>query len=161
MEESSTERAVRALVDVAADLSEKVDPEVRRSIRTLAAAIVRSVDSSPIPTPFVLHPEDTLDEYGPGQLEALRDQVIGGQGPLRQRSHKFVVSFPDVELEASDIWPDGAPENPTPEDVIAVMKEQEYAHPTNVAVEWLLIESLYVRADEDEEGVGEVEWDGT
>jgi hypothetical protein len=40
------------------------------------------------------------------------------------------------------------------------MREAEYACPMQVIREWLLIESLYVRAADDEEGEGEVEWDG-
>lgn len=99
-----------------------------------------------------------LDEYGPGQLEALRN-IIGADGPLRKKKGRtFVVSFADVELSVEDIWPNGdAPEEPTPEDVIEVMKEGEYAHPTGVATEWLLIESLFVTTTDDDHTV---EWDG-
>lgn len=35
----------------------------------------------------------------------------------------FTISFPDTHLSVADVWPDGdAPENPTPEDVAAVMR---------------------------------------
>lgn len=155
-EESPKEQAHALAVRARAALPQRelaaVQPTgVEQSILLLAKAVERLTDDSP-------HLIVDLDEYGPEQLEQVRAMIFG---PREDSSSKFVVSFPDVELDVSDIWPDGAPENPTPEDVIAVMKEQEYAHPTNVAVEWLLIESLYVRADDDEEGVGEVEWDGT
>ena len=130
---------------------------VDAAISLLAQAIERLTDDSPH---FILD----LDEYGPGQLEALRLKVTGQESPeadtLPPVASKFVISFSDIELDLEDIWPDGAPENPTPEDVIEVMREAEYACPMQVIREWLLIESLYVRAADDEEGEGEVEWDG-
>lgn len=87
---------------------------------------------------------------------------IGGQSPIRRASRKFVVSFADVELDASDIWDeDEMPENPTPADVIEVMRSGEHSGPLSVACDWVLIESLYVRSGADADADEEVEWDGT
>lgn len=133
---------------------------VEAAISLLAQAIERLTDDSPH---FVLDLED-LDEYGPGQLEALRAlrETIGGQSPIRRASRKFVVSFADVELDASDIWDeDEMPENPTPADVIEVMRSGEHSGPLSVACDWVLIESLYVRSGADADADEEVEWDGT
>lgn len=157
-EESPKEQAhalaVRAREALPLERSAYQTTGVEAAIGLLAQAVERLTSNSPF---IHLH----LDE-GSEQLERVREMIIGGQGPLRSVAPgKFVISFPDVELDVSEIWPDGAPENPTPEDVIAVMKEQECAHPTNVAVQWLLIDRLYVRAAADENGDEEVEWDGT
>lgn len=92
----------------------------------------------------------------PEQLRALRASISGDSS-----EPKFVVSFPDVELSLSDIWDEGeAPENPTPDDVIQVMRDEDTSL-FDVARKWLLVENLYVRADSDTEGDEEVEWDGT
>ena len=161
-EESRQEQALalarRAREALPPELAAHLSNGVEAAVSLLAQAVERLADDSP---GFILD----LDEYGPGQLEALRAKITGQPAPevdtLPTVATKFVISFPDVELEASDIWPDGAPENPTPEDVIAVMEEAEYAHPMHVIREWLLIEGLFVRDAEDEDGEGEVEWDGS
>jgi hypothetical protein len=119
---------------------------VEAAISLLAQAVERLADDNPH-SYFI----PDLDESG--QLEVLRG-LIG----RRKEGRKFVISFADVELNEDDIWPDGAPENPTPEDVIDVMKENECAHPMNVVAEWLLVLSLFVTTTG---GDDTVEWDGT
>jgi len=162
-EESRQEQALalarRAREALPPELAAHLSNGVEAAVSLLAQAVERLADDSP---GFILD----LDEYGPGQLEALRAKITGQPAPDADTlpavsATKFVISFSDIELDLDDIWPDGAPENPTPEDVIAVMEEAEYAHPMHVIREWLLIESLFVRAAEDEDGEGEVEWDGS
>lgn len=121
---------------------------VEAAVGLLAQAIERLTDDIPH---FALN----SDEYGPGQLEALRGPISG-----RKEDRKyFVISFADVVLGEEDIWPNEAavPENPTPEDVIRVMKENG-CDPMSIAAEWLLVESLFVSTVGDDDMV---EWDGT
>lgn len=82
--------------------------------------------------------------------------------PCLPSPNSFVISFPDIELPVSEIWPEGnAPEHPTPEDVIEVMRSDDGAHPLSIIRDWLLIESLFIRDSRDKEAEREVEWDGT
>ena len=74
---------------------------------------------------------------------------------------RFVISLPEGTLSLDDIWPEGdAPENPSPEDVIEVMREAEEAYPGTVAQAWKLIDTLYVRYHGDDNGDMEIEWNG-
>lgn len=159
-EESHVERAlslvaearepIRALVGIG-DVNglSGAERNVLVALQRLADAIECAVDPSPI-----LH----LD-LGADQLHRIRNTIRG-------ESPKFVVSFPDVELDVSDIWDDGtAPVHPTPEHVVEVMREalseDEPGSLQSVLRDWVLVESLFVREAHDEDAAGEVEWDGT
>jgi hypothetical protein len=174
LEESARERAVKDLVGQArralpvreanTPLSTVVQTEI--AIHVLADAIERSVDSSigQAPIAFVQNERLEVQEYGPEQLQALYDGITDrtGQSP-RPGGRKFVISFPDIELSIGEIWPDGceAPEDPTPEDVVEVMKASHGIGVRGVISEWLLIESLAVKYRGDEDGETAVEWDGS
>jgi len=107
-----------------------------RSVYYLATAIDKLVNETLVPD---FKQEDTLDEYGPEQLEALYNSITDRTGQC-----KFIVSFPDVELSIEDIWPDGdAPEDPTPGDVLARMK-LDCLFPIDLANEWSMIDNLQV-----------------
>lgn len=145
MEESQVERDVKALVEQARaalpqrELMAMMPSGPEGAILHLANAITRIVDSSVEANPHVPVFRYRLD---------------------RSDEPKFVISFPSVELSADEIWPEGdAPENPTPTDVIEVMRQQEFAHPMSVIAEWLLIESLRVQRAYDD--LTSVVWDGS
>lgn len=62
----------------------------------------------------------------------------------------FTISFPDTHLSVADVWPDGdAPENPTPEDVAAVMRAHGGFHGVisgwNVLPSYLEVDGVVVR----------------
>lgn len=141
-----------------------VESALIKALSKLIHAVERSVQTGPAPLVFHM-PEEPETKGDEPPLEELYASIMGRieepTGNTSQR--KFVISFPDMELAVDEIWPEGdAPENPTPLDVIEVMKETEYAHPTTVAAAWLLIDSLSVRYNLDKDGDDqEVEWDGT
>lgn len=148
------------------EIGRPMDPAVRL-LSPVLARLCTAVERLMKPTGS-LSGYDPLDEYDPSQLEQIRLD-LGFPGRKSQSlpsetegSERFVISFPDIELDVMEIWPEGdAPEHPTPTDVINVMRQEEHACPRNIIHNWLLVESLFVRADYDEEGVREVEWDGT
>jgi hypothetical protein len=94
-------------------------------------------------------------------LEDIYRNLTGGD-TVASHGTKFVISFPEVTLGLDEIWPNGdAPDHPSPEDVIEVMRATKIgrAHPTTVAHEWKLIDTLYVRYHGDENSDME-EWNG-
>ena len=142
-----------------------------KSVYYLATAIDKLINETLIfnskETPVV---DLQLDTYGPKQLEDLYESItkrtsgldyLDGQSSTPGQ-RKFVISFPDVELSIREIWPEGdAPDYPTPEDVVEVMKVSRCATPDHIVKEWELLQSLYVRDSDDENGITEVEWDGS
>lgn len=143
---------------------ERLHPAVEK-LSCVLQGLCLAVERLAQPNQITFTIEDTLDEYGTGQLEQLRESIFGGHGPIREPCETFVISFPDVELDASGIWDDGeGPEHPTPEDVIEAMREchieEETPSVLSVIRDWALIDNLYVRAADDEEGEDKVEWDG-
>jgi hypothetical protein len=55
----------------------------------------------------------------------------------------FTISFPSITLSVSDIWPDGdAPDDPTAEDVAALMEKCGGLH--GVLYDWCLLDELEV-----------------
>lgn len=141
-------------------------PEIGQSLSTTEQSLIAAVSKLMQAVELLdsprqvsrLFPEQT-EPPDPVALEELYAQVTNGPTPTQQR--KFVISFPEVTLGLEDIWPNGdAPEHPSPEDVIAVMRETERAHPTTVTTEWKLVDTLYVRYHGDDDGDMEVEWNG-
>jgi hypothetical protein len=128
-----------------------------KALAKLIHAVERSVDHSY--KPFTFCPEAEAEEEK--DLDRLYASITS-RLDSNTSERKFVISFPPMELTVEEIWPDGnAPENPTPDDVVAAMKEVQYAHPARVASEWLLIDKLTVRYKLDVDGDDmEVEWDG-
>lgn len=171
-EESSQEQAARYIGearDVIRGLL-RVEPDgMERHVIEAITKVANAVDVLVSPDfSLDLSGFRDLDEYGPGQLEALRDSLFGPRDdpdtPLADT--KFVVSFPDVELTVDEVWPpingEAPPEHPTPQDVVEEMKNYtKYSSPGMVAIEWLLLERLSVRDANDATGDGQVEWDGT
>ncbi len=135
-----------------------------KSVYYLATAIDKLVNETLV-TAF--KPEfgnsEVPHQPSPTELEELYANITERSEQSIPSGHKkFVISFPDVELSIDEIWPidKSAPDDPTPEDVIDVMKESvDVPHPGVVASEWNLIERLSVRHNGDEEGNAEVEWD--
>lgn len=160
--QEQAERYVEQVRDVIRGLRNIELGPVEKSLLVGLTRLTHAVDQLVRPHSIFRLGEDDLDEYGPGQLEQVRARLFGSQ-PQTDAEPKFIISFPDVELSASDIWEDeeDIPEHPTPNDVIQAMCDLGIAGPNQAIRDWTLIESLYVRADYDTEAVGEVEWDGT
>lgn len=134
-----------------------VETALIKALSKLAHAVERSVDHSC--KPFTFCPEAEAEEAK--DLDRLYASITS-RLDSGTTERKFVIAFPPMELTVEEIWPGGdAPENPTPDDVVAAMKEVQYAHPARVAFEWLLIDKLSVRYKLDVDGDDmEVEWDG-
>ncbi len=153
-EESRQEQALalarRAREALPPELAAHLATGVEAAVSLLAQAVERLADDSP---GFKLD----LDEYGPGQLEQIRERIFGSQ-PQSDTEAKFIISFPAVELSASDIWNrDEIPEYPTPADVIERMDEMS-GNVLGTVVDWDLVDSLSVRDANDATGDGEIEW---
>ncbi len=107
----------------------------------ILSALEASVDSSPVP------------EFVPAfDLSELEARLVGRaiKEARGESEQSFIISFPSIELTVSEIWPEGdAPENPTRDDVLAVMQEPG-ATPISIAWSWELIDTLYVEAEEDD-----------
>lgn len=155
-------QALRQVYLYSGDMSE-IEKDLVQAVAILIQAVEAGVEETPHVPTFELPEPETL---GLPSLEELYASVRGATGGPQTTSivhnSKFTISFPDVDLSLNDIWPNGgAPENPTPEDVIEVMKETECARPSAVSSAWGLIDTLYVRHYADENGDMGVEWDGT
>lgn len=135
--------------------------EIEKGLIQAVAILIQAVEASVKEAPYVstLTVPDIATPEEMSSLESLYE-IVREAADTSQTT--FTISFPDMDLALEDIWPNGdAPDNPTPEDVIEVMKETKYAHPMTVAKEWELIETLSVRRYADKNGDMEVEWDGT
>lgn len=127
---------------------------VEKALVETCSKLIKAVEVSSASNPLV----PALDLEGARTLDAIYERVTG---TAKEPQRKFVISFPEVELGVDDIWPDGdAPDDPTPEDVIDVMRRAHRAHPMTVTHEWRLIDTLYVRHHNDTNADMEVEWNG-
>lgn len=69
---------------------------------------------------------------------------------------RFIVSFPEVELAVTDIWPDGTPpDDPTAEDVARVMRGESV---NQVIRDWNLVDELSIRRSDQTD---EIVFDGS
>jgi len=165
MEESNKERALEAVKRAEAALPPEemaaafvttgwpvVVRHLFEAVRLLAddkPLIVLSVDPARFP------PEATLDEYGPGQREEL-EHLAARIEEASSNDKTFTVSFPPVELKASEVWHEEhgepIPDDVTAEDVVEVMRTYgKYPSPISVAAEWLLIEEITVTGPDGDE----------
>jgi hypothetical protein len=132
---------------------------VEKALVETCSKLIKAVEVASASSPLVV-PVIDLEEAR--TLDDIYERITGTAKGPQQGGRKFVISFPEVELGVDEIWPNGdAPENPTPDDVIAVMRETERAHPMTVTHEWRLIDTLYVRHHTDTNADMEVEWDGS
>lgn len=131
---------------------------VEKALVEACAKLIRAVEVASGDNPVI----PVVDLEGVGTLDDIYERITGKAPEPQRVTRKFVISFPEVELGVDEIWPNGdAPENPTPDDVIEVMKETHRAHPMTVTHEWRLIDTLYVRHHTDTNADMEVEWDGS
>jgi hypothetical protein len=166
MEATPAQQAVKTKVETARQALRQVYglhpgdmSEIEKGLVQVVAILIQAVEVGVSEPPHISTFAATTDETR--ALEEIYASIQGGT-PAPQTASRFTISFPDVDLTLEDIWPNGdAPESPTPEDVIEVMKETEYAHPMTVTSAWRLIDTLYVRHCADMNGDMEVEWDGT
>lgn len=134
----------------------RVEKALLESVASLIQA-VEAIDNPQHAMSFSSSEHEVSNEAQ--ELEAIYANVRGSTDLATSHSPKFVISFPDVELSLEEIWPnDDAPDLPAPEDVIKVM-QQMHSLPVMLAAEWLLIDSLNVRR-QDEEPNGGMKWDG-
>lgn len=144
MEESYKDRVKDLVIEARQALRDTYMQEtslLEKSLVTVVSKLIKSIDILNDPTKIFFD----LDEYGNQALDEIFGKVpIPNDDEVSKVDRQFAISFPDVVLNESEIWPDGdAPDHPTPDDVIEQMEQT--GSPATVAKDWLLIEKLEVK----------------